>query len=125
MLIERRKADREKMAEAVIFLAASFGCATSVEIYNREIRVDIELGQARIGLDFDGDSAQPNVFCMPWNTTLNSEAKFSDAFGRAVGASVNPHHRRKCMGFAEGFDSLLSCLRVALECVASGDAFED
>lgn len=128
-LTERRKADRTKMAAAVAALCAEMGatCEQSDGLEPQAIRVEITVGGARVGLDFDGSrfNSQPDVFCMPWNTvTMGTPLRMSSAFGCAVGASVNPYHRAKCMGFAEGFPALMTRLRAALECINSGEAFE-
>lgn len=133
MLTERRAADRATMAAATVALATEFG-ATVVRRDGKEggypearcIIVDIELGECRVGIEFDGGSfnTMPNVFCMPWNTLSRSKARMTSAFGSAVKADVNPHHRAKCMGFAHGFDELLVRLRAALECIRDGAAYE-
>ncbi len=130
---EKRAADRNAMALAVIALADEFGAAAerhdgSKDRYPGErcIIVDIELGECRVGVEFDGapTNSQPDVFCMPWNTLSRSKARMTSAFGSAVGADVNPCHRAKCMGFAKGFDVLLERLRLALECIRDGRAYD-
>ena len=127
-LSERRAADREKMAQMVEALCAEKGatCEREEPLDSREIRLVIRSGAARVGIEFDGGpfNSQPNVFCMPWNIAHGSDARFSSAFGVAVGASVNPFHRAKCMGFAEGIDNLLWRLGRALDTIAEGNAFE-
>lgn len=125
MLTERRKADRNKMAAMIESLCAETGATVERSERDREIRLDIRIGAARVGIEFDGGSfnTQPDVYCMPWNVDWDSDARFSAAFGHAVGASVNEAHRRKCMGFASGIDALLIRLRMAIECVTAGDAF--
>jgi hypothetical protein len=125
-LTESRKADREAMAAMVEKLCAEMGAKVERHEHDREIRLEIELGQGRVGIEFDGSTFNTNrdCYCMPWNTFWDSEAKMTDAFGCAVGASVNPHHRAKCMGFADGIESLLLRLRAAMECINRGEAFE-
>lgn len=140
-LTERRKADREEMARRVETLCTEYGascevrdCATHIwsdgsrplpETRNRLV-LSISLGEGRVGIEFSGDRRRrdTDVFCMPWNTAMGSKAHMTPAFGRAVGATVNPFHRAKCMGFADGFDMLLARLGAALDCIASGEAFE-
>jgi len=126
VLTESRKADRAEMARQVAALCAELGadCAIAPE-HDRCLRVEITVGNARVGIDFDGSPYNGNreVFCMPWNIGDDRTAQFSPAFGHAVGDSVNPYHRRKCMGFAHGFDNLLLRLRSAIECINSGGAF--
>jgi len=126
MLTERKKADREKMATMVEALCAEMGVPCRRSEHGRSIEVRIEPRDAVVGIDFDGShfNTQPDVFCMPWNIQFRSDRRFSDKFGSAVGAEVNPFHRRKCMGFADGIDSLLVRLRSALECINRGEAFE-
>lgn len=138
-LTERRKGDRKKMADMVKALCDELGaecvirdCATHIwpdgsrplpEHRNRLV-LSIQAGDATVGIDFEGGShGNTDNYCMPWNVAYESEARFSVAFGVAVGDSVNPHHRRKCMGFAPGIDNLLERLRAAIECVNAGKAF--
>lgn len=125
MLTEKRKADRAKMAAMVQELCLELGATVEREERNREIHLRIELGAATVGIEFDGGpfNSQPDVFCMPWNVNRRSDKRFSPAFGRAVGATVNESHGRKCMGFADGIDALLVRLRATMECVNRGEAF--
>lgn len=127
-LTERRRADREIMAGMVERLCAEMGvpCSRDQSPGRRDMAVRIEPRDAVVGIEFDGShfNTQPDVFCMPWNIQFASDKRFSDAFGRAVGAEVNPFHRRKCMGFADGIESLLLRLRAAMDCINRGDAFE-
>ena len=124
MLSETRKADRAKMAAAVEKLCANMGANSWRREYDRKIVVEIEFGEARVAVDFDGGSfnLQPNVFCMPWNIRCGRQFEFTSAFGRMVGAEVNPFHRRKCCGFADGFNDLMIRLRAAMDCIADGRA---
>lgn len=131
MLTESRKADRAQMADMVEALCAEMGAKVTREEGAdypgpQAIHLEIELGNARVGIEFDGGpfNTQKNCFCMPWNTAWGSTAKMSEAFGTAVGGDVNPHHRAKCMAFAQGIDALLIRLRSAMECIRRGDAFE-
>ena len=138
MLTERRKADRTNMAAMVVELCEELGatvsvrdCATHVwddgsraSPENRDrLVLTIRAGDATVGIDFDRRSPQPDVYCTPWNVAHDSDARFSAEFGRAVRASVNAHHRKKCMGFADGIQTLLAELRAAIECVNRGEAF--
>lgn len=123
MLTERRKGDRIKMAAAIETLSAEFGADVKRSERDREIRLDICSGDATVGIEFDGDTSNPDVFCMPWCVDYRSEARFSALFGRAVGGGVNEAHGRKAMAFARGFDCLVDRLRLALQCIADGQAF--
>lgn len=127
-LTERKKADRETMAAMVEALCVEMNipCSRDPDTVSREIVVRIEPRDAVASIEFDGShfNTQPNVFCMPWNIQYESTKRFSEAFGCAVGSEVNPFHRRKCMGFADGIDSLLLRLRAAMACINRGDAFE-
>ena len=125
-LTERRKADREKMAVMVELLCCEIGAKVERQMRDREIRLEISFSDARVGIEFDGGpfNTQVDLYCMPWNVCLDSEARFTTKFGIAVGAEVNPHHRQKCMGFADGIDALLLRLRFAMECIKRGEAFE-
>lgn len=131
MLTEVKKADRERMATMIETLCISKG-AQVVRIAEdlcgpKEIVLEISMPGIGVTVDFDGSkgvSEDRDVYCMPWTTVTHGGARMTDAFGRAVGASVNPHHRAKCMGFARGIDALLARLAAALDCIAQGQAFE-
>jgi hypothetical protein len=121
-----KAADRERMAQAVEALADELGVAHEREGHNsREICVKTELRGVGVWLTFDGDDSQDKrgEFCLAWCMNYKSEGRLTDAFGILQRASVNPHHRRKCTAFAEGFDDLLVNLRKGWECINSGDAF--
>lgn len=121
-LSESRAADRAKMATMVEALCQEMGASVERIERDREIRLEITAGDATVGIEFDGGpyNTQKGCYCMPWNTS----SRFTAAFGRAVGAEVNPHHYAKCMGFADGIDALLLRLRLAMECVNDGRAFQ-
>lgn len=131
MLTEMKKADREAMATMVEDLCRSRGASVSRRPVDergpKEVVLDIVIDQACITIDFDGSKGKHedrDVYCMPWNTIPRSSARMTPAFGVAVGATVNPHHRAKCMGFACGIDELLDRLGRALDCIVEGRAFE-
>lgn len=124
-LTDRRKADRAKMATMVEALCTELGASVERSERDREIHLEVALGEGRVGLEFDGGpyNLNPDCYCLPWNTARRSDAKMTPAFGRAVGAEVNPFHHAKCMGFADGIDDLLFRLRAAMECINRGEAF--
>ena len=131
MLTEMRKSDRETMAVMVEDLCRRKGAAVSRlgpdERGPAEVVLQIVMGDARVTVDFDGSKGAGegrDVYCMPWNTVLDSRARMTPQFGHAVGASVNPHHRAKCTGFADGIDELIDRLGAAFDCIAQGRAFE-
>jgi hypothetical protein len=132
MLTEMKKGDRETMARMVEDLCRRKGATVTRlgpdERGPAEVVLNITLGEARVTVDFDGSKGRGegrDVYCMPWNTTLGSRARMTSRFGHAVGASVNPHHRAKCTGFADGIDELLDRLESALDSIADGTAFEN
>jgi hypothetical protein len=131
-LTEMKKADRERMAAMVVELCEARGATVERQApdlgHPREVVLSVQLGEGRVTVDFDGTKGAAedrDVYCMPWNTVHGSDARMTDAFGKAVGAEVNPHHRAKCMGFACGIDELLLRLGAALDCIRQGRAFED
>lgn len=131
MLTETKKADREAMATMVEDLCSSKGACVSRlppdECGPKELVLYIVVDEARVTIDFDGSKGpyeDRDVYCMPWNTVPGSSSRMTPEFGLAVGATVNPHHRAKCMGFAFGIDELLDRLGRAIDCVIEGRAFE-
>lgn len=125
-LTERRKADREQMAVMVEALCAEKGARVERTERERMIRLEISLGEGRVGIEFDGGpfNSLLDYYCMPWNTADRSHVRMTDTFGLAVGAEVNPHHRAKCMGFADGIYDLIARLGRAMDCINAGKAFE-
>lgn len=120
-LTERRKADRLIMADQVRALARELGATVEDEepLTPREIRFRINHpGGATIGLDFDGDSTQPDVHVACWNVNLDSPACFSDAFG-----DINPFHFRKSQFVARGLDALLARLKRDLGMLNDGTGY--
>jgi hypothetical protein len=83
-------------------------------------------GGVAVHIEFDAESSldRDGIFCMPWYTILNTDACLSDAFGLAVGGSINPHHFGKCTVFADSFDELCETLRKAVACLDSGEAYD-
>lgn len=119
-LTERRAADRAKMADELERIATAAGATvTRPESYSsREIRLEIKVtGGARIHVDFDGDSCQPDTHVCTWNVELDSPACFGD-FG-----SVNKYHRRKATRVCYGFDHLCETLQRDIAKLLSGEAY--
>ncbi len=129
-LTERRAADRTIMAAKIIDLAKAFPGVTVAlppadSIPPRRVEVFIEGPRGLcVWIDFDGQSRQPDCYCMPWYISSDSDARLSDHFGRLAGASVNPHHFAKCTAFAEGFDELCRRLSDCLAAACDGSAFD-
>lgn len=122
-LTERRKADRIEMArqvrELVERLGATFTDEEPLSTRDRQICFEINhIGGARIGIDFDGDSNQPDVHVACWNVRSDSPACFSDAFG-----DINRYHFRKSQFVERGLDNLLYRLRCDLELLNSGEGY--
>lgn len=127
-LTERKKADREKMAREVETLAAKHGWQSSrcPHVPADTVRVELEGPRGlSVSIEFERNSGQLDIYCMPWHFTYSGDkdANLTDSFGRLMGSSVNPSHRRKCTTFARGIDTLLCKLEQGMELAASGDAF--
>lgn len=124
MLTERKKADRAIMAERLIALAVECGAKAEIEdwyprVHPRGVLVRIVGPRGlEVGIDFDGESSQPDTICLPWCISVDSNARLANTFG-----DVNQFHHRKCTAFAEGFDDLLRQVRRGLELANNGAAF--
>jgi len=122
-----RKADRAKMAAYLVELVESAGFTATVThewpaAPSRETMVRIEAGDAFVGVDF-GPLEATNGYIVPWNT--RNGARFSSAFGVAVGAQVNRFHGHKCMGaYVPDFGLTCTYVNRALRCIRDGKAFE-
>ena len=123
-----RKADRAKLAEQLAAFVEARGFTATIE--NPwpgegcdEAMVRIEAGGAYVGVTIGPEDAK-HGYCTPWNVAHDNSQRFTSAFGRAVRSEVNPFHRRKCMGFASDFETLLHCIGRALDCITDGEAFQ-
>jgi hypothetical protein len=124
-LTERRKADREIMAQQVFDMAFDLGASAAMILpgFNpREICVHIETPQGlRLSVNFNGKSPQrkPDTYVLSWHMGHDATAKLAPAFG-----DVNPHHWRKSTDVVHGYAALLELLRRRLGQVLDGTAFQ-
>lgn len=127
MLTEKRKADREKMAAAIIALATECGATAAIDPDwpgERAIMIRIQAARGlRLYIDFDGDSSQPDVYVLSWHMSTDVDTCFADAFSRGGRVPLNSIHWRKATDVAYGFDALLTALRASLLQAQSGEAF--
>lgn len=127
---ERRKADRRKMADELARRLREAGAVVEIEpegscsLSPRRIMLRVSATDGRraatVGVDFDGQSCQPNIHVATWNT--ERRACFSDAMGYS---SLNPYHFGKATRVCEGFDTLASQLVVDTLLIVSGEAFSE
>lgn len=125
---ERRKADRTKMADELARRLREAGATVEIEpegadsICPRRVRLRVSASDgtrtATVGADFDGETTQPDIHVVTWNTT--GRACFSDAMGAA---SLNPYHFGKASRVCEGFEALASDLVRDVMRITSGEAF--
>lgn len=126
-LSETRKSDRPKMAGLVADLAVTRNCSVSVTTGGdypgpRRTIVGIKApGGLCLGVDFDGDSSQPNVHVLSWNVALGSPAKLSPS---VFGQGINPYHFRKATDVAHGMLELLDILDFRLAQAENGTAYQ-
>lgn len=125
-LTERRKADRQKMADRVHAIAAHHGATVTREnegecfLGPRAVLITIEAARGlRVGIDFDGASPQPDVHVLAWHIAPGSDARLSPRFG-----NINPYHQRKCTTVAYGIDALCRELADKLTMARDGSAFD-
>jgi hypothetical protein len=117
-----RKADRFKAAADLARMCIAAGAEATVKPAPCQPLVPsvrIVAGEATVGVDI-----KPGAIIVPWNVESRSEARFSPAFGAAVGAEVNRFHRRKCMGVYDDLDQAARYILRAIACVNEGMAFE-
>lgn len=126
-LSEKRAADRAKMAKAVEALALELGCKVERRegrevLAPRGVRLNITApGGLCVGVEFDGDSPQPDVHVLSWHMELHSEAKLEPS---TFGGDVNRHHFQKATYVARGFDDLMFKLDVGLSMCKDGTAYQ-
>lgn len=122
-LSERRKEDRQMLADQLIVAMVDAGATAEIdqewgEMFPRQIMVRVAApGGAYIGVDFAGDSCQPDVHVATWNTHghvfLNP-----DALG-----DVNPHHYGKVNRVGHGLDHLIDQLSADVANFVSGRGY--
>ena len=115
---EKRKADREKMAAALIAAMTEAGAVAPL-VGQRDKRcggVEIRIAGAGIYVDFDGASTQPDVHVCTWNTDRGV------FFDPAIGY-VNAYHFGKATRICHGFDRLVTVLRRDVERFKDGSGF--
>lgn len=126
-LSEKRKADRAQMVKKLVAIVAECGATYDVrpegfDSYSPR-RVLIGINGARglgCGIDFDGQSVQPNIFVNGWNIGTKSDACLVDDF---PDGEINPFHFRKCTTVVYGFDALCEHVREVLTRAQSGELF--
>lgn len=125
---ERRKVDRAKMAAELASRLREAGATVEIEpegsnsICPRRIMLRVHAyGGSRgasVGVDFNGETRQPDIHVVTWNTT--GLACFSDAMGKET---LNPYHWGKASRVCEGFEALASWLVCDVMRIVSGEAF--
>lgn len=133
----RRAADRQLMARKIFAILSAAGRVAILDDYfgPRSIAVDFaHNGGLAVTVTFEADDPQDicGQFCLAWHISGGFDAsgawadpcsQISAAFGAAMRASVNPHHRRKCTAFAIGFDDLCAKLTSAVSMLHDGTAY--
>ena len=126
-LTERRKADRERMAQLLQALAESHGASVERRPHDgrcpREITLCIAApGGLSVVLDVDGNSCQPDVHVIPWHVRPSMPGpvpvRLTPNFG-----DVNPHHGQKATHVAYGFEALYWEIHRGLKAAADGTAY--
>lgn len=125
-----RADDREQMAqriEAIVRLSSATVERDELMTRGRELWLHIHAPRGLgVTIDLDGDSQQQRegVFVLSWHMGMRGESRLSDAFGLAVGGTVNPHHRQKATGVTYSFDATCEVIAKALALADSAEAFE-
>jgi hypothetical protein len=125
-LTEARKADRIKMADAVIALARSHhftaGRRDPTLCGPREVVVELAMPRGlylNVCFNGDGPDSMRDVHVLSWHVRDNKKTKLSPYFW----ANVNRYHFQKATQVAYGFDLLMTTLHPAFAAISSGLAF--
>lgn len=123
-LTERRKADRVKMAAALVDLASAYQFAAHAEPEQpgtRRAAVRLEFPRGlRLTVDFDGAKRiqRPDVYVLSWHGVDDGVRLHPGMFG-----NVNRHYGHKATDVAHGFDQLLRILQERFRCIRDDSAF--
>jgi hypothetical protein len=125
-LTEARKADRIKMADAVIALARSYDFTAARRdpalCGPREIVVELALPRGlylNVCFNGDGPNSMRDVHVLAWHVRDFETTKLSPYFW----SDVNTYHFQKATQVAYGFDQLIITLHSAFAAINSGLAF--
>jgi hypothetical protein len=117
-LTEKRAADRAKMADKLQAVAEAAGATvTRPEPFKeRQILLRIAVpGGAYVTVEFDGESCQPDVHVITWNTEHDCLFAFAACMG-----SVNEFHFSKATRVCYGLDPLCEQIAYDIEHLRSG-----
>ena len=120
-LTEKRAKDRAFMAAHLAAKLTEAGASVerNPDVGPREIELVISVdGGARVRVDFDGESVQPDVFVLGWHIDHKSDATFALCMG-----DVNPFHHSKVTKVAYGFPALLDLLVADVSKLVSGEGY--
>lgn len=120
-LSEKRAKDRDHMAALLTGALSRDGVSIerNPDVGPREIELIISVdGGARVRVDFDGESVQPDVFVLGWHIDHKSDATFAPCMG-----DVNPFHHSKVTKVAYGFPALLDLLVADVSKLVSGEGY--
>lgn len=125
MLTERKKADREIMAQRIEALCKKHGATCERdEIMTRERCIHLNIETQRglsCSVDFDGDSCQHDVHVVSWYIRgMDRTPRLVDHFSNS---GINPYHRMKATDIAHGFDELIEVMDHSLGMAMDGSAF--
>lgn len=115
---EKRKADRQAMAEAVITLAEQNNYSGKVSELDRRLVVELTFYNGlQLMMAFDGLRGL-DTYVLSWHGVVEgirlNEAKFG---------SVNAYHGHKATDFAYGFPGLMDLLGRRIASIKDGSAF--
>lgn len=127
MLSERRKGDRVRMAGMVIDAVKALGAEAEIDaqwlqMCPREIMVRVTVGNAKVSIDFDGSSPQPDVHVCTWNLeyeAVRAGVRYSPAFC-APSSWPGAHHKASRVCY--GIDAVLEMLRLDIPKIQAGAA---
>jgi hypothetical protein len=130
VLTERRKADRNLMANLLAALVRQCG-AECERIDGDEgsypgpnaIALDVRAARGlcvTVSLRGRSPHEHPDTFLLSWNVRYPATARLNEA---TFGGNVNPYHKQKASYVAHGFDDLCRQLSRGLRMAADGSAF--
>ncbi|HOW46146.1 MAG TPA: hypothetical protein P5305_04010 [Rubrivivax sp.] len=118
-LTERRKADRQAMAQKLAEIAARHGATAHITVEDGDTTLVLRHPSSlQCYVWLERRSVQPDVHVIPWHLAIGCTKRLAPSFG-----DVNPYHGHKATHVACGWPALAAEIERGLRAAADGTAY--